>query len=245
MWHPDPDDLALAALPAEDPPPEVLAHLATCRPCAEEVAQLRRTVVLGQAAGSVEDPPPPPDRVWDAVVAELGEELRPPPATVSDLGARRRTGPARSRWRRAVLPAATAAAGLAAGLVIGTLVPDAPPTVTIAQAPLAPLSADPGASGRAQVVESADGREVVVDVLDPIGTPPGTYLEAWLMDPAGTRLHALGPLTPEADGTHFNGRFALPADVPLRDFDTVDVSLERWDGDPTHSGASRLRGSVV
>jgi hypothetical protein len=244
VWHPGPDDLALAALPAEDPPPEVLAHLATCRPCTDEVEQLRRTVALGRAAGSLEDPPPPPDRVWDAVVAELGEELRPPPATVTDLGARRRTGTARSRWRRAVLPAATAAAGLAAGLAIGAVVPDAPATVTIAQAPLAPL-ADPGASGRAQLVESADGREVVVDVVDPLGTLPGTYLEAWLMDPAGTRLHALGALTRQADGTHFHGRFALPADVPLRDFDTVDVSIERWDGDPTHSGASRLRGTVV
>jgi hypothetical protein len=31
----------------------------------------------------------------------------------------------------------------------------------------------------------------------------------------------------------------------MSEFNTVDISAERWDGDPTHSRISLLRGSMT
>ena len=52
--HPDPEDLALAALPAEPSDPAVEAHLAECATCRAHVDELTRTVALAQeGAGGV------------------------------------------------------------------------------------------------------------------------------------------------------------------------------------------------
>jgi hypothetical protein len=116
----------------------------------------------------------------------------------------------------------------------------------LAQVPLAPLAAaDPAASGSADVLESGGMRQVEVTVDDPGGIRPGAYLEAWLMDAAGTRLYSLGALAPEVDGSRFRGTFALPADLTLDQFGVVDVSAESLDGDPSHSGTSLLRGHTT
>ncbi len=42
-----------------------------------------------------------------------------------------------------------------------------------------------------------------------------------------------------------DGTFEVPDDVDLDRFDVVDVSVEPDDGDPTHSGASILRGDLT
>jgi hypothetical protein len=73
--------------------------------------------------------------------------------------------------------------------------------------------------------------------------PDGDYLEVWLLDPDGTRLVSLGGLT-RADGS-YQGTFTVPAGLPFGEFNTVDVSVERWDGDPGHSKQSVLRGSLA
>ena len=75
-------------------------------------------------------------------------------------------------------------------------------------------------------------------------TAGGDYLEAWLLDPAGTRLVSLGALTRTADGGAYQGDSRCPASLPMAAFNTVDISAERWDGDPTHSRISLLRGSM-
>jgi hypothetical protein len=112
----------------------------------------------------------------------------------------------------------------------------------VAQAALTPLTTSGwGASGSAEVVDAAGVRQVRVMVVDPAGVRPGACLEAWLMDAAGTRLHALGALPPQTDGA-LHGTFELPADLLLDQYDTVDVSVEPLNGDPSHSGASLLRG---
>ena len=41
------------------------------------------------------------------------------------------------------------------------------------------------------------------------------------------------------------GEYAIPADIDLSEFSVVDVSIEPDDGDPTHSGRSILRGTLV
>ena len=49
-------------------------------------------------------------------------------------------------------------------------------------------------------------------------------------DTGGTRLLPLGALA--RHGEEFRGDFALPAGLPVGEFGRVDVSAERWDGDP-------------
>lgn len=73
--HPDPADLALAALPAEPPDPAVTAHLNGCGRCREHVDALAHTVTLAQDGSTDVDAVPVPERVWTAIAAELGAEL--------------------------------------------------------------------------------------------------------------------------------------------------------------------------
>jgi hypothetical protein len=37
----------------------------------------------------------------------------------------------------------------------------------------------------------------------------------------------------------------VPSNLPTVEFRTVDVSAERWDGDPAHSRVSLLRGAMT
>jgi hypothetical protein len=231
--HPSPDQLALAALPAEPVEPEVADHLHTCRTCRAKVASLRHTVDIARdgTTDPATDPEPPP-RVWHAITAELDDELAPPPLRSP-------------RWRRLLVPVTATAASLAAGLILG-LAASSPSPVTLAQIPLTPLApGDPATSGTANVVEYGSVRRVVIEVTEPARGSAGEYLEAWLMDTDGRQLYSLGALTPEPDDTRFHGTFRLPPDLQLAAFDTVDVSAERFDGNPTHSGVSLLRGRTA
>ena len=235
MPHPSPDQLALAALPAEPVEPDVAAHLHTCRTCRATVAALRHTVDIARdgTTDPATDPEPPP-RVWHAITAELDDELdaAPPPLPSA-------------RWRRLLVPVTATAASLAAGLILG-LAASSPPPGTLAQIPLTPLpTSDPATSGTADIVASEGVRRIVIQVTEPARGTPGEYLEAWLIDTDGTQLYSLGALTPEPDDTRYHGTFRLPPDPQLTAFDTVDVSAERFDGNPTHSGASLLRGRMA
>ena len=40
------------------------------------------------------------------------------------------------------------------------------------------------------------------------------------------------------------GRFSIPVGLDLDDYALVDVSAEQFDGDPSHSGDSILRGEL-
>ncbi len=248
MWHPSAERLALSALPAEVRDPLIDAHLTVCPSCRDEAEALGRAVATARAAGRGLSPTVPPVRVWWAIAVELGEELGPEGCPAAPDPADRGTADHRwpgfegRPWRRTVLPAA---AGLTVGLLIGFASTGPPLAAAVAQAPLAPLTTSGwGASGRVEVVDAAGVRQVRVTVVDPAGVPRGACLEAWLMDAAGTRLHALGVLTPQTDGA-LHGTFELPADLLLDQYDTVDVSVEPLNGDPSHSGASLLRGRTT
>jgi hypothetical protein len=246
--HPDRDDLALAALPAEPTDPDVAAHLAECSTCRAHVAELTRTVALAQN-GARDVGGPAPDRVWDAITAELGDELGPdasgaptasPPAEAG--------GSDRKRWRL-VLAAAVALVVLAAGVAIGRGVgaPSGPaggelPTSTIV-AQLRPIGAlDPAGSGTLTATEHAGVRTMAVHLTGVPDTAGADYLEVWLMNGAGSEIVALGALTP--DGTGYTGSFTVPSNLPMAQLDLIDVSAERYDGNPGHSGVSILRGSI-
>lgn len=288
--HPDPDLLALAALPAEPDDPNVQAHLHSCARCRSEVADLRRTVELARD-GTGDPLPAPPPRVWQAIAAELGlpaernGQVEHPPVDLDrhgdgvlddgflragipgdgangDAAAHDRpTGPAdevggtagkelerararrRRRLRRAGALLVAAAIGLVVGLGIGRALSPQPPPSPQPVAQLAPVGdLDPRATGSVAMTGVGGERQMVVQVRGVTNISGGDHLEAWLMDASGTRLVPLGPLDGR-DGD-FHGTFAVPPGLPLTQFGRVDISAERWDGNPGHSTISVLRGGL-
>ncbi|WP_120338077.1 anti-sigma factor domain-containing protein [Cryobacterium soli] len=71
MTHLDRDTLALVALAELELSPQERAHLADCPGCTGELDALRRTVLIGRSAGSV-DLVEPADAVWGRIHAALG-----------------------------------------------------------------------------------------------------------------------------------------------------------------------------
>lgn len=252
--HPDADRLTLAALPAEQTDPEIAAHLQACARCRTEVEELRRTVELARADGVGEPLPIPPTRVWQSILDEIADD--PGRTAAPELDGHRRVappavaGPARPRpvpwWRRtAVGVAAAAVVGLGLGVGIGVGIagsgaePDPVPVVRLGPVGLA----DPAATGTAAMVDRDGDRRMVVELRGVTDLAGGDYLEAWLMDGTGTRLLPLGALT--RHGEEFRGEFTIPAGLPAEEFVRVDVSAERFDGNPGHSAVSLLRGDLA
>jgi len=241
--HPDPDALALAALPAEPSDPGVVAHLTECATCRSHVDELARTVALAQeGVDGAGDLGGPPDRVWAAITAELGAELPPvddPPP------------PRRSKARRRVLLAVAAAvvalaAGVGIGLGVGAMggTPGAAPPASTVVAQLRPIGPlDPTGSGTLTATERAGVRTMAVRLTGVPDAAGADYLEVWLMNGAGTEIVALGALT--RDDTGYSGSFTVPSNLPMTQLDLVDVSAERYDGNPGHSGVSILRGTLA
>jgi hypothetical protein len=106
----------------------------------------------------------------------------------------------------------------------------------VAETQLAALPEHQG-QGAAEIVETADGTELVVDVSGLSGGE-GFY-EVWLIDPDTFAMVGLGALTDES------GRFPVPDGLDLSQYRVVDVSLEPFDGDPVHSRDSVVRGELA
>lgn len=256
--HPDPEDLALAALPAEAPDPQVAAHLADCSTCRAHVADLTHTVALAQEGAIEERVQGAPEQVWGAIVAELGSELSPP----GDLPTLRANGPRlgtldpppakapgrRPWWRAAAVPVAATlvAVALGVGLGFGLGRADAgggplPSSTIVAQ--LRPVGViDPAGTGTMSAAEQGGVRTMVIHLSGVTDTAGADYLEAWLMNRDGTQIVALGALT--RGDSDYNGSFTVPANLPLTQLDIVDISAEHYDGNPAHSGLSILRGTL-
>ena len=258
MTHLDRDTLALLALAELDLSAAERDHLADCPECAGELDALRRTVLIGRSAGSV-DLAEPADAVWGRIHSALGlsDAVAAPPRPAdfeaedapADAAAAEKPGdvPAAPvtelapRRRRRWLPVAAAACavGLVGGLIGGvwwqsTREPAAAPVLY--EAELDPLPGWTG-GGRAYVEQLDDGRRDVVVDVDATGADTGLR-EVWLLTDDATGLVSVGLLDGES------GRFAIPADLDLSRYPLLDVSAEPDDGDPTHSGDSIVRGAL-
>lgn len=261
MTHLDRDTLALVALAELELTDAEREHLESCPGCAGELDALRRTVLIGRAASTV-DLVDPPDAVWQRIHAALGLSdavaTTPGPADAGDTPNKQTAAaPERSRAvapvralalrhrRRRWLPLAAVAGvvglvGLVGGIVVGAWWQSGRETVpapVVAEAQLDPL---PGwlASGRAYVEESGDDqRSVVVTVAG--GGDSADLREVWLLTADATGLVSVGLL----DGS--SGRFAIPAGIDLSEYPVVDVSAEPRDGNPAHSGDSIVRGTLA
>ncbi len=205
----------------------------------EEVAGLRPLVTSLEALPvEVWEAPQPPPLVMPEEAAE------PSPATDRTGGLPRRP------WRHPRLPtltlrpvpaAALAALILAVGVATGVLIEGGEG----AQGPgggttdLVLSRIDEGPSGaHGDVLVAADRRQARVDVsgLDPSGS--GRFYELWLLDEDG-RMIALGAFQVGTDGS---AEVELPIPVTPSQYRYFDVSLQKDNGDPAHSGVSVLRG---
>jgi hypothetical protein len=229
--HPDPDDLVLAALPAEEPDPALIAHLAECGECGREVEELRRTVELAdEGAGHLR-------AVDDAALARIRSEVLrraadPPPAARP-----------RRRWLVAAGGVVAAAALFAAGALVGAGIADRPPPARLL-AQLRPFGTVTSGGGTVTAIDTRpDGLTLEIHLTGVAGSPDAGYLEVWLMDAAGDDLVAIGDLTRHGDT--YDGTFTVPADLPMDRLRLVDVSAEPFDGNPAHSGVSLYRGTMA
>ncbi|WP_026373929.1 anti-sigma factor [Agrococcus lahaulensis] len=229
-------------------------HAAECAACSAEIAAFRAAAQRVRAADVV--PAAPPAGLWDRIAAELDEPSATPaaPTGASDASA---LSPARpeeastgapvtsievARRRRrfgagALVAASLASAAAAASIavLVVTQLGGEPRATNVAEATLDPLATTVEAA-RAEVVERDGQRLLVVDV-DELPEVDG-YLDVWLLDPDAQQMVSLGVM--DASTT----QLALPGGLDLDAFPIVDVSVEPFDGDPTHSGDSLWRGAL-
>jgi hypothetical protein len=248
MRHLDPESIGPAAL---DEPLGAWSrqHLEDCPACSRELEGLRNIVAIGKDGRSVSPLEQPGPAVWEAIKAELGLSVDLPSAApkphVADservalpipLKAKGADRPVRrfSVWGLAAAAAVGVAVG--GGVLWGIVsLSGGAEAVTLAEAELAPL---PGYSGSGEAVVSLaeDGtRSLEVAVT---GTQPEGYREVWLIAPDLQEMYSIGLM--EGD----SGSFAVPADIDLAQFPIVDISDEPFDGNPTHSSVSMIRGTV-
>lgn len=251
MLHVDRELLTLLAL-GESADDQTSAHLGRCASCRAELDSLRTVVGLGREAPQDAETTPPPERVWEAIVAEIHagtpDTTAPADATVPTDRARPRdeTRTGRSGWARRrrglVLAAGSAAAGLVVGAVaalgISARTQQPPAPQLVASTAIRPVGdASPRAGGSAELVRHDDRLSLRIDAHD---LPPVKgYYEVWAFVPGTTTMQPMGTLEPGHVTT-----LAVPSGMDVGRFSGIDISAEPYDGDPAHSGRSVLRGRL-
>lgn len=224
MKHCDPEELSLLAL-GETPSPDDAVHLLTCDDCRHRWEDLCHVVDVARELEDDEILTPPP-HIWAAIAEEIAE-----PSNVTAM-------PARTSRRWAPWIAVAAAVGVVLGGVVGVSLTrtSAPTPDVIASAALDPL--EDFATNGAATVEVVDGTEQLAVNVSGLPQTDG-YFEVWLLAPDASSMIAVGTL-----GAGSSSSFPLPPGVSLADYPVVDISLEAYDGDPTHSTISVARGTL-
>lgn len=230
MPHCDEDDIALMAL-GEPARPSDAEHLSTCAQCQQRLDDLTALVRMSRDVISADLPQVPPTLVWEGILEGVAE-----PASVTPLRTAAPASPRRGpRW---LLLAAAAVLGVIVGGVGTALVVtrDAPAEL-IAQGELAPVGESP-VTGTAAVQMSAAGETLTVSIPG-LSSPGDGYYEVWMATPDTSTMVAIGTLNPGETAT-----YTLPAGMSVAAYPVVDVSLEHFDGDNTHSATSIVRGTL-
>lgn len=176
---------------------------------------------------------------------EAWEDLAPPPLALPlDSAPATTARPAPRRWWQGLVirPAFAALASIAllvVGVGVGLLIGSdedggGEPGRAVALAPVEPRGQ--GASGSAELV-GADGGEAVVAVSGVSPSEAGEFYELWLLN-APDDLISLGSFKVGASG---RAEVTVPLPVDPAQFEFIDLSVERDDGDASHSGRSVLR----
>ena len=219
-------------------------------------AFLREARVLGTLAGGAPELSDAPGDLWERIAAAM-EETDPSEqmrlhsvdgdgggaASSADAGPTPRVR--RLRPRRDILLAVAAALFVVlvgAGVVLSQR--DSGPS-TVASAVLEPYEGAQVGTARGQVdlVDSDGQLRLRVDMHDLPAPAPGTFYEMWLMDPeTGTPVSVASMKDSEPDVAAV---LEVPAGTAPSRYDVVDVSVQREDEGPQHSGDSVLRGTLA
>lgn len=242
--HIDHDDLALVAIGEGDQAHR--DHLSGCAQCRDEVDSLAAVTRIMADGGPV--PVEAPDYLWPAIEAaiESGRTTDPgssahtaaEPTSMESRRVERQSASMRRRRFSGVSLLGAAAAG-AAVMWIGSTVISADSSSdgpVLARADLAALE-NSVTPGTAEIIEH-DGHRVLR--VDASSLPPVNdgYLQVWLLQDDAGGMVALGSLSESGE------EFELPDGLSTETFTTVDVSVERYDGNPAHSGESLWRGPL-
>lgn len=230
-------DLVLGDPPAD----EEQAHLDACSLCRSSMDDLTRTLTVTRETSGTSLITPPAS-VWEAIDAEVSgtgaagrAEEAGPQATVRPLRQRRRP------------PATWLAAACAAGLLLGiggtvladrVLPSETVDTRTVASTQLQTL--DTGERLGSAAVRQRDG-QLVLEVVSPEVDPGPGYKEVWLINEDGERMVSVGVL----DASSSEQSFGISRELLDKGYVVVDISREKFDDQPEHSGDSIVRGQLV
>ncbi|MCY7412478.1 MAG: anti-sigma factor [Salinibacterium sp.] len=238
MRHVDPDVLALLALGEQVASPADREHLLSCAECALEADNLSRAATVGRTTLDFGDLLTPSERVWARISDEVGVGNASVPSLPDDATqATSNVIVLSSRRRWVPILAVAASAGLLAGVgAISWTALQPAPTVILASATLDGFPDWPDAAGQAVLESRADGARVLL--LDLQASEGSGFREVWLMNDDATELVSLGVVRGQT------GTFIVPDGLDLARFNNVDVSAEPFDGNPSHSSDSIVRGPL-
>jgi hypothetical protein len=197
---------------------------------AELLAMLR---VVEPGDFELETPPP---SLWLSIeAASKAPQAVDAAPVVKDAEAARRAS--RSRGRLLGIAAAVAVV-VGAGTLVATK--GSRDNLVLASAPLSSVGLDgapDGLVGNAEVV-ARNGHRYIRLKEKGVSPKSGEFLELWLIDANVKGMVSLGAV-------NGSGEYRLPDGLQVSDYPIVDLSTEPYDGKPTHSGASLLRGKLA
>ena len=263
--HPSPDVLALLALGEQAGTLAEREHVAGCAECRAEVESLARAVDVGRSTDAGDDTLlSPPDRVWEAIRAELnfgqsqGARGTSEFSTVTALPRHARAdadepaepaldpavpsiGPGVRRRSRRLSVALAAVLALVVGIGLGVGLDRVLPLQTVLwTAELQALPEWSGAQGEATVVQDSAGNKTLrIKMTSP--KPVDGDRQVWVADRELQGMRSVGFLDNDSQTV-----LPLPREFTYEQFPIVDVSDEPpADTEPRHSGNSIVRGTLV
>ena len=229
----DDDALALLAL-GEAVDASTVQHVQSCESCRERLEEYRHVVDSARSIDEDDWPIEPPEDLWlrisSSVAKEPGDVPRPEEAAVVVPLRARRT----SAWIVGLVAASVGVLVGAGGVWLASSAGTAPQVV--ASTPLAPMDGY-AASGSAALQRTSSGMQLAVS-LPSLPAAGDGYYEVWMATPDTKNMVAIGTVNPDGEAV-----FSLPSGMDPGSFPVVDVSFERFDGDPGHSAVSVARGT--
>jgi anti-sigma-K factor RskA len=234
--HLDLDTIALIAL-GEQVDSQDTAHVSNCAKCQSALDELRAVVATARSITDSDRLVSPPESVWDGIAQAVDAPTSPksPDSGVTEMGAASRAPQRRTGWFALAASVGVVIGGLGTFAAMELSASNTAPAV-IAQASLEPLR--DGEQPAQAMVQQVDGKDVLVVQTSGLPATDGFY-EVWLLAPDAQSMVSVGMLD-----TNDSGSFPLPPGMDLNQYPVVDISLEHFDGDASHSADSVLRGKL-
>jgi len=191
----------------------------------EEIADLNELRAVLSDTRTWSEPPP---ELEEQVIAAIAAEARELPPVV-DLGA------ARERRRRRALGVGAAIVAAAAAVVAFAVIGPNHDKPDFSMA-LQPTALAPNASGHVDLTKTQSGWRIELDATGLPRLDNGQFYQAWLKNDANL-LVPIGTFNEGQDVT-------LWAGVPVTEYRTLTITIEKSDNDQASSGQRVLVGTV-